>query len=151
MPTKNCRLVWGAVFAVLGALTLSYPAAAQMFYATGESTQQLDLVNFATGTVTNLSPISGRPDDLVVNANGQVLYTVSSTGTLEMYDPATQQITVLANFGKAGPRDLIIEPGGNTVLVSLYGSGKLARYNVTTGAVTIFPTKRIGTAMDGLV
>jgi len=151
MILKNCSLIRNAVLGAIAALAMAYPAMAQMLYATGESTQQLDLVNFGTGTVTNLSPISGRPDDLVVNAQGQILYTVSSTGTLEMYDPTTQQITVLANFGKAGPRDLIIEPGGNTVLVSLYGSGKLARYNVSTGAVTIFPTKRIGTTMDGLV
>jgi len=148
MTKKHFRLVWSAVIA---ALTFASPAAAQMFYATGESTQQLDLVNFTTGAVANLGSVGGRPDDLVLNAKGQVLYTVSSTGTLQMYDPATLQNTVLANFGNAGPRDLIIEPGGNTVLVSLYGSGKLARYNVTTGAVTIFPTKRIGSTMDGLV
>jgi len=145
------NLIRSAVFTVITAMAAACPMTAQMFYATGESTQQLDLVNFTTGAVTNLGAINGRPDDLVVNARGQVLYTVTSTGTLEMYDPATQQTTVLANFGKAAPRDLIIEPGGNTVLVSLYGSGKLARYNVTTGAVTIFPAKRIGTTMDGLV
>jgi DNA-binding beta-propeller fold protein YncE len=139
------------VLAVIAALTIAYPAAAQMFYATGESTQQLDLVNFTTGMVTNLLNIGGRPDALVVNAKGQILYTVTSLGTLEMFDPLTSQHTVLANFGKAAPRDLLIEPSGDTVLVSLYGSGKLARYNVNTGAVTVFPAKRIGSTMDGLV
>ena len=133
-------------------LCLGGSAAAQMFYAASEPTQQLDLVNFTTGTVTDIFDVGNRPDSLVVNTQGQILYTVSSAGTLQMFDPKTGTNSVLWNFGQASPRDMLFEPGGASVLISLYATAQLARYNLTTGAITIFPQKiqHLGSSLDGL-
>jgi sugar lactone lactonase YvrE len=133
-------------------LCLGCSATAQMFYAASEPTQQLDLVNFTAGTVTDIYDVGDRPDSLVVNAQGQILYTVSSAGTLQMFDPKTGTNSELWNFGQASPRDMLFEPGGASVLISLYATAQLARYNLTTGAVTIFPQKiqQLGSSLDGL-
>jgi len=57
---------------------------------------------------------------------------------------------VLANFGSGGPRDMVFEPGGKTLLIALYTTGRLVRYDLATGAVTIFPSQKLGDALDGL-
>lgn len=135
-------------------IVLNPAATCQMFYATGETSQRLDLVDFstATGTVTDIYDIGSRPDSLLVNSQGQILYTVSPLGTLQMYDPKTNTDRVLAPFGSANPRDMVFDPGGNSILISLYATAQLARYDLTTGAVTIFPQKfqQLGSTLDGL-
>lgn len=144
-------LCWaGTLFFLL--IVLSSAATSQMFYATGESSQQLDLVNFSAGTVTDIYDIGSRPDSLLVNTQGQILYTVSPLGTLQMYDPKTNTDTVLAKFGQGNPRDMVFDPGGNTILISLSATAQLARYDLKSGAVTIFPQKlqQLGSALDGL-
>jgi hypothetical protein len=144
---KNARVAAGCALVMLALVSTSF---AQMFYVTAETTQRLDLVNFSTGQVTDIYNIGGRPDSLLITAGGQILYTVSSLGTLQMFNPTTHQDSVLANFGAASPRDMVFDPGGSSILISLYGTGKLARYNLVTGAVRIFPTKRLGASLDGL-
>lgn len=144
---KNAR---GAASFTLVMLALVSTSFAQMIYAAAETTQRLDLVNFSTGQVKDIYDIGGRPDSLLVTAGGQIVYTVGSLGTLQMFNPTTQQNSVLTSFGSASPRDLVFDPGGTSILISLYGAGKLARYNLFTGAVKIFPAKRLGTSVDGL-
>src|SRR5690242_17085607 len=122
---------------------------AQMFYSASEPTQELDLVNFNTGAVTKIYDVGSRPDSILVTPQGQVLYTVSPIGTLQMYDPQTQANTVVANFGAGGPRDMVFEPGGKSVLIALYTTGKLARYDLTSGVSTVLPQK-LGVSVDGL-
>ncbi len=126
-------------------------ASAQMFYATSESKQQMDAVDFTTGVVTDLYNMPSRPDSLLINSKGQIIYTVPPLGLLELFDPATSTNTTLANLGVPNrPRDMVFDPGGTSLLIALYGSGKLARYNLTSGTVTIFPAKKLGNAIDGL-
>ena len=145
---KNARSAACFTLVMLALVSTSF---AQMFYATGETTQRLDSVNFTTGTVTDIYDIGGRPDSLLVTSGGQILYTVSSLGTLQMFNPTTKLDSILANFGTANPRDMVFDPSGTSILISLYGSGRLARYNLVTGTVTIFPAKgRIGRTLDGL-
>lgn len=128
------------------------PVFGQMFYAASEPTQQLDQVNFTAGTMTDLYDIGDKPDSLVVNTQGQIIYTVTHSGNLNLYDPKTGTNTVLTNFGTGGPRDMVFDPGGNTLLIALYTSVQLARYDLTTGQVTIFPAKAqtLGSSLDGL-
>jgi len=126
------------------------PSNAQMFYSASEPTQELDLVNFNTGVVTKIHDVGSRPDSILVTPQGQIFYTVSPLGTLQMYDPQTQTDTVVANYGAGGPRDMVFEPGGKSILIALYTTGKLARYDLTTGASTVFPAQKIGQSVDGL-
>lgn len=140
---------WGCFLGFLLCLMVSN-SAAQTFYVTSEPGKQLDRVDFTAGTVTNIFSIGSEPDSLVVNAQGQLFYTVTPLGTLQMFDPATGQDTVLASFGNVFPRDLTFDPDGKSILVSLYGVGKLGRYNLATGTFTIFPSQPIGQTLDGL-
>jgi len=143
------RLRWVGLLAFLLSVLISH-SAAQRFYVTSEPGQQLDLVDYTAGTVTNIFNIGSRPDSLIVNAQGQIFYTVTPLGTLRMFDPNTGQDTLLASLGSVFPRDLVFDPGGTSILVSLYGVGKLARYDMVSGTFTIFPSKAIGLTMDGL-
>jgi sugar lactone lactonase YvrE len=131
-------------------LILGSISTAQMFYVTSEPGQQLDLVDFSSGTVTNIYDIGSRPDSVIVNAQGQIFYTVTPLGTLQMFDPNTGLDSVLATFPSGYPRDLVFDPEGKNILVSLYGIGKLGRYNLASGTATIFPSTPIGLTLDGL-
>lgn len=144
---KKCRCAGLLVFLPL---MLASVSTAQMFYVTSEPGQQLDLVDFGSGTVTDIYNIGSRPDSLIVNSQGQIFYTVTPLGTLQMFDPNTGQDSVLATYSSGYPRDLVFDPDGQSVLVSLYGSRKLWRYNLTSGTATIFPSAPIGLTMDGL-
>lgn len=125
---------------------------AQTFYALSESKQKIDLVDFSTGTVSTLYKIGSPPDSAILNASGQLIYDVEaapgSDGALYLFDPSTGQNTVLVpklNY----PRDLVFDPGGGSLLISLYAQGKIARYNLTTGVVTKLPNAVAGT-LDGI-
>jgi len=131
-------------------LILGSISTAQMFYVTSEPGQQLDLVDFSSGTVTDIYNIGSRPDSVIVNAQGQIFYTVTPLGTLQMFDPNTGLDSVLATFPSGYPRDLVFDPEGKNILVSLYGIGKLGRYNLASGTATIFPSTPIGLTLDGL-
>jgi streptogramin lyase len=134
---------------LLCVLALVDVSTAQLFYSASEPTQQIDLVNFTTGAVTNLHKVGSRPDSILVR-NGKILYTVSPRGTLEQFDPTTKTNKILATFPNGGPRDMVYEPGRNSILIALYTTARLARYNFNTGSVTVFPTTKIGSSVDGL-
>src|ERR1700730_1138131 len=131
-------------------LILGSISTAQMFYVTSEPGQQLDLVDFSSGTVTDIYDIGSRPDSVIVNAQGQIFYTVTPLGTLQMFDPNTGLDSVFATFPSGYPRDLVFDPEGKNILVSLYGIGKLGRYNLASVTATIFPSTPIGLTLDGL-
>lgn len=142
-------LLWVAVlFAFATHLT------AQMMYVTDEPGQLLYQLNFATGARTTLCTVNGRPDSLVIYPpTGQVFFTLAQTRLLEMYDPSTGICTTVASFAATAaipgyPRDLVLEPSGTTLLVGLYSPGKILRYNIVTGAVTL--VANIPGALDGL-
>jgi len=137
------------LLALLLVLGIAGVSNAQLFYSASEPTQQIDLVNFNTGAVRNIHDVGNRPDSLLVR-NGKILYTVSARGTLEQFDPVAKTNKVLATFPNGGPRDMVYEPGRKSILIALYTSARLARYNLNTGAVTIFPSKKIGSTVDGL-
>src|ERR1700739_1532461 len=143
------RSRWAGLLVFLP-LILGSISAAQMFYATSEPGQQLDLVDFSSATVTDIYDIGSKPDSLIVNPQGQIFYTGIPLGHLQMFDPTTGQDSVLATFPSSYPLDLVFDPQGNNILVSLYAIGKLGRYNLASGAATIFPSTSIGLTLDGL-
>ena len=118
-------------------------------YATGEASQLLQEVNMTTGVVTVLANLTNRPDSLILDSQGRLLYTTggSGTGTVSRYDPSTKTVSVVMT-GLSYPRDLILDPGQTSLLVSNFGLGQILRLNLSTGAVTTLLTNQ-GT-VDGL-
>ncbi len=118
-------------------------------YATGEGSQLLQEVNMTTGVVTILTHLTNRPDSLIVDSQGRILYTTggNGTGTVSMYDPSSNTDTIVAT-GLTYPRDLIFDPGQTSILVSNFGLGQIVRIDLASGTVTPLLSKQ-GT-VDGL-
>jgi len=150
----------GLFLAVL-LISLTPASRAQQFYATSESTGRLELIDLPNQTITTVYTAAGRPDSILVNSRGQLIYDLSPQGVLALYDPAAQTNTVLLSNLK-GPRDLLFDvpttcnPNANadTMLVALYGSGQIIRYDFTSGTFSnLGPqlgSKATGFSVDGL-
>ncbi len=124
---------------------------AQLVYYTSEPGESIDLLNLSTGVAEKLlstASISGKLDSVIMNSQGQLIYSISVLGQIWLFDPVSQSNTILIS-NISYPRDMVIEPGGTTMLIALNAQGKIARYNSTTGAVTIL-SKSLG-SVDGLV
>lgn len=129
----------------LAAVSASF---AQELYITNEAKGTLELLNLDTGAISTLYTIGAKPDDLIVNAAGQLLYTLPLPGTVDLYDPHTGINSVLVT-GVKYSRDLMIEPGGQTMLIAIETPGEIIRFNFVTGTSVIL-TKKLG-ACDGVV
>src|SRR5271154_1820965 len=126
------------------------PAAwSQNLYATGEGSEELMEVNMTSGVVTVLTHVGARPDSLIVDSEGRILYTAgsSNTGTVSRYDPTSNTNTIIAT-GLSSPHELIFDPGQTTILVANFGLGQIVRVNLSSGTVTPLLSKQ-GT-VDGL-
>ncbi|MGH9513717.1 MAG: hypothetical protein ACRD2U_16430 [Terriglobales bacterium] len=134
------------VYSILMALTGAFSAAQQLYIA-NEPLQTLEQLDLDTGIVTTLYNIGAKPDDLIVDSQGQLIYSVPSLGDIYRFDPVTGTNTVLVS-GLKYARDLLIEPNGNNMLISVYARGQIMRFNFATGTTTIL-TKKLGTT-DGL-
>jgi sugar lactone lactonase YvrE len=116
-----------------------------VLYATNEPGGQILSVDLTTNTVTPLLNIAANPDSLIFSG-GNVLFTEVNQGILADYNPGTNTVTNIAT-GFLQPRDLALEPGGNTVLVSDFVNASIDRVNLTTHVVT---TLFSGANPDGL-
>jgi DNA-binding beta-propeller fold protein YncE len=123
----------------------------QEVYYTSEPGESINLLNLSTHVNQKLlstASISGKLDSLILNAQGQLIYSIPGLGQIWLFDPVTLSNTLLVG-GISYPRDMVIEPGGTTMLISLNAQGKIARYNFMTGAVTLL-SKNLGST-DGIV
>ncbi|HZR56027.1 MAG TPA: hypothetical protein VFA74_04070 [Terriglobales bacterium] len=146
---------------VLVLLGLVAGSVAQQFYATSETTGNLDLVNLATGTVSSIYTAAGKPDSVLLTSQGQLIYDLSPQGILASYDPSSQTNTILAT-GLKSPRDMVFDvptacnpnANANTVLVSEYSIGQIIRYNLITHTFVKLGaqlgSKTNGFSVDGL-
>ena len=128
-----------ALFASLGLFVASSWSFSQQLYISNEAQSSLELLNLNTGALSTLYNIGAKPDDLILNAQGQLIYSIPSLGEVDLYDPSTGINSVLFS-GDKFVRDVAIEPGGATMLVALYTPGKIVRYNFTTQAQTVLTT-----------
>lgn len=129
-------------------LLVTVSAAAQQLYIANEPQQSLQRLNLGTTPpqLSILYQIGAKPDDLILNAAGQLIYSIPSTGAINLYDPTTGQNTTLVNVPAA--RDLALEPGGQTMLIAVYSPGNIVRFNFATGTTTVL-TKKLRTC-DGI-
>ena len=142
------RRTFLSAFTLLAAISpLFAQQLAQQLYITNEPKKSLQLLNLQTKALTTLYNIGAEPDDLTLNSAGQLIYSIPSTGTVDLYDPTTKVNSVLVS-GVLYARDLAIEPGGNTMLIAIYAPGKIVRYNFTTHT-TVTLAQKLGSC-DGI-
>ena len=143
---KTLRAVGTCIIFVF-VLGLAFSLSAQQLYISNENQHSLQLLNIPANQLTTLYEVAGNPDDLTLNSQGQLIYTVPAAGTVNLWDPTTQVNTVLVSNLKWA-RDLYIEPGGKTMLIAIYSPGGIVRYNFAA-KTTATLVKKIGTC-DGI-
>jgi len=105
---------------------------------------------FDTGPLPHAAGVSG-PDSLIFTDPNNILYTSYDAGQIRNYNLITNTDTLVSTsggIGVRGPRDLVLEPGGNTVLFSDNNLNQISRLNLTTHVVTPF---RTGVLPEGLI
>jgi streptogramin lyase len=124
------------LFAALG--TPPPPANADVIFATSLEGAQIVRVDTATNAVTPI--FSGvQADSLMFDTSGRIIYTAINQGQVRRFDPNTNSDVLLAG-GLNMPADMILEPGGNTMLVSEFNGGKIDRINLTTLGLSLLGT-----------
>lgn len=153
--SRTCFLI------AISLMGLALASSAQQFYATSETTGQLEIVNLQNQTITVVYTAAGAPDSILVNSQKQLIYDLSPQGILGLYDPATATNTILAS-GLKSPRDLLFDvptacnPSANasTMLVSEYSIGQIIRYDFNTNTFAkLGPplgVPGVGFSVDGL-
>jgi hypothetical protein len=161
LEEKRVNIFRTYVLSVVVLLGLVSGSAAQQFYATGETTGNLDFVDLAAATVTPIYFAGGKPDSILLTSTGQLIYDLAPQGILALYDPVAQTNTILAT-GLKSPRDMVFDvptvcnpnANSNTVLVAEYSIGQIIRYNLTTHTFVKLGkqlgSKTNGFAVDGL-
>lgn len=94
-------------------------------------------IDTASGLVTPIFTTGALPDSIVFDASGRMIYTLFGANQVRRFDPSNGT-DVLVSGGFSGPLDLVLEPGGATVLVSNNTTPRIDRLNLATGVVTPF-------------
>lgn len=127
-------------------------AQATILYATeNDGYSEIAQVNTVTNTVATYLNTIAPPDSLIFDPSGDAIYSTVTTGQVIKYDPNTMVSTPLAN-GLTNAADMVLEPGGTSMLVSDYGGGNIDRINLNTNTVTTLSTglgNPEGLAYDG--
>jgi len=92
-------------------------------------------VNITTDAVTVVLHASSL-DSIVIDSQGRFIYDESGTSELHRYDPMTLLDTTIASTGLNAPQDLVLDPGGNSILVSNFAGDNITRTNLTTLTTT---------------
>jgi WD40 repeat protein len=120
-------------------------------YISNESHNSLELLNLNTSALTTLYTVGTGAeyhlDDLTLNSAGQLIYSVPQAGLVNLYDPVAKTNTTLVS-GEKWVRDLVIEPGGQTILMAIYSPGSIVRYNFATKTTTTLIKKLV--TCDGI-
>ena len=108
-------------------------------YATSIAGSQIDKVDTVTNSVSTYLSTPSAADSIIFDNSQRVIYTAINSGEVRRYDPAGPSDTALTG-GLSFPADMVLEPGGNTMLVSEFGGGRIDRVDLTTNAVTTLLT-----------
>ena len=137
------RRVLHLVLAIVSPVTLGWftvsvgsgRAVAAILYATSNTGNQIDRVDTVANTVTTYLTTPAAVDSIMFDSAQRVIYTQDNAGDVRRYDPSIPSDTGIAS-GLNTPADIVLEPGGNTMLVSEYSGGQIDRINLNTFAVT---------------
>ncbi len=108
-------------------------AHATTIYATSIEGAQIVKVDTVTASVTPV--FNGvAADSLLFDTSGRIIYTAIVLGQVRRYDPVASTDSLLVS-GLSTPADMILEPGGNSLLVSQFGAGIISRIDLNTNAI----------------
>jgi len=120
----------------LGLVTLlGRPTSAAELYATSIAGSQIDKVDTVTHAVSTFVNTPSAADSIIFDSMQRVIYTEIFNGDVRRYDPSNSTDVLLAS-GLNNPADMVLEPGGNSMLVSEYGGGKIDRIDLTTNTIS---------------
>jgi hypothetical protein len=140
----------GGVLALAVAL-VAQPALATKFAGTNNSSGQLLYITPPKGTFTMFTTGS-KPAGVVVGPTQEIIYVLSGTGQVHIFNPYTDSDMMLAK-GFTTPVDVVLEPGCKTILVSDIGVNEIFRVSLSNGAVTTLysgPDQMQGLAYDSV-
>jgi sugar lactone lactonase YvrE len=130
---KSCLV---AVLAVLSLTNNVGPAFGEFLDVTSLFGKQLLQVDTSTNTTTVLTNTQGNPDSLIFDGQGNIVYTQVLQGQVVVFNPGTHTNTVIAS-GFPQPRDLALEPGGHSVLLTDFFANKIFRIDLNSHATTV--------------
>jgi hypothetical protein len=122
-----------AVCMVLACAAVSR-VSADTVYGANENTGQLQVINTATNTVSNLIADADAPRGLTFTNPNNIVYTNFFTGKLDDYNLTTHTSSVLATVSSGGVY-LTLDPSGKSVVFGVGGAG-IDRINLSTHALT---------------
>jgi uncharacterized membrane protein len=120
-------------------LTWSLASSATTLYITQNAYPPgIDLVNLNTNTVTQLVDTDATGDSLIFDKNGDIVYdTYRDPGEIGIFDPHTNTNTIIASNYYA-LKDMVLQPGGNSVLIADDGDSEILSLDLNTSAITVF-------------
>ncbi len=121
------------VLGIVSVVGVRAPAAE--LYATSIAGSQIVKVDTVANTATPYHNTPSGADSLIFDSAHRVVYTQVFTGQVRRFDPAGPTDGVIAS-GFTSPADIVLEPGGNTMLLSEFLGGKIDRIDLTTNAVS---------------
>ena len=149
MKTRLRILRQGFFVAVLAfAFAPQAVGADTVLYVTDYPGQTIYSVDITTGVKTLVTTTPGPPDSLIFAPNGNILYSLqSSGGQLGSFDGTAN--TILVTTGLGVPGDLTLEPSGKSVLISDVTNGRILRYHLDSGVLDLPLRSGLG-RVDGL-
>ncbi len=81
--------------------------------------------------------LNGPDNGMIFGSDGKLYIPSYNSNSVLRYDPASGATTVLVPAGSGGlrhTRAVLLEPGGQTMLVSSEGTGQVLRYSTVSGA-----------------
>jgi sugar lactone lactonase YvrE len=135
----------------MGLLVVCPTQAATLYATANNGYSEIDKVDTVANTVTTFLNTPAPPDSIIFDTSGNVIYSTVGAGQVVKYNPNTTNSTVLAT-GLVDAADEVLEPGGNSTLVSDYGAGTIDRINFSPLSVTPLSTglgNPEGLAYDG--
>jgi hypothetical protein len=129
-----CVALAGWVLASAGA-----PAMGEMLFVTSQPSTSPGIlrVDTSTNVVTTVFHTTGRPDSLIFDTHGNLVYTtVDQNPSVNILNLSTGSSRVIAG-GFTQARDMTLEPGGSSVLVSDFLGNRIDRVNLNTGVKSV--------------
>ena len=135
--SQRKAVLLGVLVVMLSLLASAQTRAATVFGTLFTNPGTLVRIDTVSGSVTPILTTGASPDSIVFDSSGRIVYTLFGANQVRRFDPSNST-DVLLSGSFSGPLDLVLEPGGATVLVSNNTTPRIDRLNLTTGVVTPF-------------